>query len=233
MAIFRRKPPYNGGVECRWDRQTRSLAVAERPRVASCLYVVSFLRQQKTELWPRGLCPGGEVWPPYPAYNVEPVTNASSSSCENNGDGRRRECSAQRRPSRLYFSHFMTRTVYNTIDLYAVYAAIFVQNGVFCLPHLNSTPPLGRFPSEYRHPVWQGKTRRATRWWKNFEDIFSRFGATHKRDRWTDRRTDRHCMPAIDALMHSITWLFYYSLMKTGVCIKTAQWTDVDYVTTC
>ena len=40
-------------------------------------------------------------------------------------DGRRRECSARRRPSRLYFSHFATRTVYNTVDLYAVYAAIF------------------------------------------------------------------------------------------------------------
>ena len=30
------------------------------------------------------------------------------------------ECSARRRPSRLYFSHFATRTVYNTVDLYAV-----------------------------------------------------------------------------------------------------------------
>jgi len=58
-------------------------------------------------------------------------------------DGRRRECSARRRPSRLYFSHFATRTVYNTIDLYAVYAAIFVQNRVFCLPHLHLTPQLG------------------------------------------------------------------------------------------
>ena len=43
---------------------------------------------------------------------------------------------ACRRSSRLYFSHFAIRTVYNTIDLYAVYAAIFVQNRVF-LP----TPP--------------------------------------------------------------------------------------------
>ena len=24
---------------------------------------------------------------------------------------------------------------------------------------LHSTPPLGGFPSEYRHPVWYGKTR--------------------------------------------------------------------------
>jgi len=76
-------------------------------------------------------------------------------------DGRLRECSARRRPSRLYFSHFATRTVYNTVDLYAVYAAIFVQNRIFCLPHLHSTPPLGGFPSEYRHPVWRGKTRMA------------------------------------------------------------------------
>ena len=39
---------------------------------------------------------------------------------------------------------------------------------------------------------------------KNFEDIFIRFGATHERDRQTDGRTDRHRVPAIAALMHSI-----------------------------
>ena len=38
---------------------------------------------------------------------------------------------------------------------------IFVQNRVFCLPRLHSTLPLGGFPSEYRHPVWRGKTRMA------------------------------------------------------------------------
>ena len=32
-------------------------------------------------------------------------------------DGRRRECLARHRPSRLYFSHFAARTVYNTVDL--------------------------------------------------------------------------------------------------------------------
>jgi len=26
------------------------------------------------------------------------------------------------------------------------------------IPHLHSTPPLGGFPSEYRHPLWDGKT---------------------------------------------------------------------------
>ena len=32
---------------------------------------------------------------------------------------------------RCFFSHFAIHTVYNTVDLYAVYAAIFVQNRVF------------------------------------------------------------------------------------------------------
>ena len=78
-----------------------------------------------------------------------------------------------------------------TVDLYAVYAAIFVQNRVSWLPHLHSTPPLGGFRSEYRHPVWHGKIRMA---WlsdivKNFEDIFIRFDATYERDRHTDIQT--------------------------------------------
>ena len=29
----------------------------------------------------------------------------------------------------------------------------------FFIPPLHSTPPLGGFPSEYRHPLWGGKTR--------------------------------------------------------------------------
>jgi len=53
---------------------------------------------------------------------------------------------------------------------------------------------------------------------KKFEYIFIRFGATHERDRQTDGRTERHRVPAIAALMHSIarqketllkiTWLY-------------------------
>jgi len=41
-------------------------------------------------------------------YNVEPVTNTSSSSCAD--DGRRGVLDARRRPSRLYFSHFVRLT---------------------------------------------------------------------------------------------------------------------------
>ena len=61
--------------------------------------------------------------------------------------------------SRLYFSHFATCTVDYTVDPYA--AKPDIENHVFYLPHLHSTPPLGGILSEYCHPVWCGKTRMA------------------------------------------------------------------------
>jgi len=64
----------------------------------------------------------------------------------------------------------------------------------FFIPPLHLTPRLGGFPSEYRHPVWYGKTRMV---WlpdgeKKFEDMFICFDVTHERDKRTDtdRRTD-------------------------------------------
>ena len=39
-------------------------------------------------------------------------------------DGRRGVLDARRRPSQLYFSHFATRTVDNTVDLYAAFLPI-------------------------------------------------------------------------------------------------------------
>ena len=70
---------------------------------------------------------------------------------------------------------------------------IFVQNRVFAYPTYIRRLRYGGFPSEYRHPVWHGRTRMA---WlpdceKNFEDIFIRFDATHERDRHTHRHTHR------------------------------------------
>jgi len=148
------------------------------------------LWQQKTELWPRGFCLWG-VWPPSPAYNVEPVTNTLRRRLvRTTSDGCCCECSARRTASRLYFSHFATRTVYNTVDLYAVNAAIFVQNRVFCLPHLHSVPLLRGFPSEYRHPVWHGKTRMA---WLSDGEKISKISSFVLAQLTTDRKTDTAC----------------------------------------
>jgi len=88
----------------------------------------------------RGYDQGGFDLPSSPAYNVEPVTNTSSSSCANNGRRTPRwVLDARRRSSRLCFSHFATRTVDNTVDLYA---DIRLESR-FWLPHLHSTPLLG------------------------------------------------------------------------------------------
>jgi len=69
-----------------------------------------------------------------------------------------------------------------------------VENRHFFHSPLHSTPPLGVFPSEYRHPVWYGKTRMA--WLPDCEKISKIslfFGATHERNRRTDRQTDTAC----------------------------------------
>ena len=77
------------------------------------------LQQQKTGVMTKGVV-SGEGLTSSPAYNVEPVTNTLSPSCVNNWyDRRRGVLDARRRPSRLCFSQFATRTVDNTVDLYA------------------------------------------------------------------------------------------------------------------
>ena len=89
---------------------------------------------------------------------------------------------ACRRPSGLYFSHFGTRTVYNTVDLYGVYAVIFVQNRVFAYPTVRGVP------------VWHGRTRMA--WLPDGEKIskislFVLAQLTNVTDGRTDRQTHR------------------------------------------
>ena len=90
-------------------------------------------------------------------------------------------------------SHFAARTVDNTVGLYAAKPDIRPKSR-FCLLHLHSTLLLGGFPSEYRHPVWYGKTRMVglPDGEKNFEDVFIRFDMIHERD----RQTHRHRMTA-------------------------------------
>jgi len=62
--------------------------------------------------------------------------------------------------------------------------------------------PLGGFPSEYRHPLWGGKTRMVSLpdGGKFVEDMFIRFDVIHERD----RQTDGHRVTAKTALMHRI-----------------------------
>ena len=68
------------------------------------------------------------------------------------------------------------------------------KNRHFIIPILHSTPPLGGgFPSEYRHPLWDGKTRMVS-----LSDgeklskisLFVLTWSTNVTDRQTDRRTD-------------------------------------------
>ena len=70
---------------------------------------------------------------------------------------------------------------------------IFVRNRVFCLPYPTCIQPaLGGFLSEYRHPVWCGKTRMV--WLFDGEKILKislivLTQLTHVTDRWTHRQT--------------------------------------------
>jgi len=97
---------------------------------------------------------------------------------------------------------------------------IFVQNRVFCLPQLHSTPPLGGFPSKYRHPVWHGKTRMA--WLRDSEknskiSLFVLAQFTNVPDGRTDTHTDRHRMTPQAALMHRIARQKYV-LWNASIC---------------
>jgi len=67
---------------------------------------------------------------------------------------------------------------------------------------LHSTPPLGRFPSEYRHPVWYGKTGMVgLPDGENVEDIYNGLvtipAYDRQTDRWTDGRTSCHGIYAL------------------------------------
>jgi len=73
-------------------------------------------------------------------------------------------------------SRWMCPSKYNRFSDRARYALAF-----------NITTPFGA-----EKPEWCGYP-----WWKKFEDIFIRFGATHERDRQTDGRTDGHHMPTL------------------------------------
>ena len=70
----------------------------------------------------------------------------------------------------------------------------------FFIPPLHSTPPLGEFPLDHRHPVRYGKTRIAglpqVKKFRRYLYSFWRNSRTWR----TDRQTDRHRVTAIAAL---------------------------------
>ena len=69
------------------------------------------------------------------------------------------------------------------------------RKSLFFHTPLHLTPPLGGFPSEYRHPVWYRKTRMA---WLPIVKKFRRYLYSFWRNSrtWqTDTHTHRHCMP--------------------------------------
>ena len=73
-----------------------------------------------------------------PTYNVEPITNTSSLSCANNRR-RTRRCA----PLRLCFSQFATRTVDNTVDLYAAKPDIRAESRFLPTPPAFDAPVRG------------------------------------------------------------------------------------------
>jgi len=95
-------------------------------------------------------------------------------------------------------SEFLAACAHITITVSEIQRDICEKVVILSYP-LHSTPPLGGFPSEYRHPLCDGKTRMVLLPEKTFEDIFIRFDVIHERDRQTDRRTlddskDRACI---------------------------------------
>jgi len=118
-----------------------------------------------------------------------------------------RQFNACQTPRSMYLSIFnsfrvircLSQCVSSKISIFAT----FMKKSSFYHTPLHSTPPLGGFPSEYRHPLWYWKTRImplvATRWWKNFENMFICFDVIHERDGRTDGQTlhdsiDRACI---------------------------------------
>jgi len=134
--------------------------------------------------------------PSSPAYNVEPVTNTSSSSCANNG---RRMLqwvlNTCRRSSRLCFSHFATRTVDNSVDAYAGKPDIRPESRFLpILPAFDA--PVRGIPAGLSPPRFVWENYRIV-WLPDGENIskISLFVLTQLTN-VTDTQTDRHHMTA-------------------------------------
>ena len=96
-----------------------------------------------------------------------------------------------------------------TITVSEIQRYIGRKSSFFHTP-LCSTPPLGEFPSEHRHPVWYGKSRMA--WLPDGGKISSiTLFVLAQLTNVTDGQTDRHRVTAIAALCiasHGKNWRF-------------------------
>jgi len=111
----------------------------------------------------QGGCVRG-IWPSSQAYNVERVTNTSSSSCANNERRRTSPWVLGSTPS-VAALFFTLRNSYGlqhcrTATVCSVCSDIRSESRFLPTPPAFGAP-LGGFSSEYRHPVWHGKTRMA------------------------------------------------------------------------
>jgi len=144
---------------------TSSSAVAEKPRDASCLSVVSFNIVHYVE---RSL--------------LLLVTSASNLPLRTN-----KFCSVlfivvvhagcdEQRFSDVWRSVCGKLHEGRSQLLFALHHSLIRQPDIrresdFCIPHLHSTPMLGGSSLEYCHDVWYNTRSVATRRWNNFEDM--------------------------------------------------------------
>jgi len=142
----------------------------------------------------KGVLSGGRVT----SFRLWRITSSQSQALRRRlvrttDDGRHGVLDACRCPSRLYFSHFATRTVDNTVDLYAAKPDIRSESRFFPTPPAFDAPFRGVHRSRRNIAIpfgmekleWLGYTMV-----KNFEDIFIRFGTIHEHDGRTDGQTD-------------------------------------------
>ena len=91
------------------------------------------------------------------------------------------------------YNYCLATCAHLTIAVSEIERDIGRKSSFFHTP-LHSTPSLGAFPSEYRHPVWYGKARMA---WlpdgKKFRIYLYSFWRNSRTCRQTDRRTDTAC----------------------------------------
>jgi len=111
----------------------------------------------------QGGCVRRGVWPPSAAYNVEPVTNNSSSSCAKNGDGHRREYSARRLPT-FAALFFTLRDSYGLQHCRPVCSDIRSESRFFATTPAFDAPikgvPVGISPSRLAWKNWHGLATR-------------------------------------------------------------------------